>query len=92
MKNKADRSLSIWEDRLASFEKEMDIYVEDPLFCCDTGFFEEELASCRMCLGDVQRLFPEEGCESLRSRILHVERKLDVLKARERFPWSAQFL
>lgn len=89
MRNEANLSLSTCEDRLVSFEKEMDFYVEDPLYCCDTCFFEEKLASCRMCLREVQGSLSEEGFSRLRSRIGHVERKLDLLKARERSPWTA---
>lgn len=89
MRNRENRSLSVWEGRLAVFEEELDIYMEDPVFCCDTAFFEEELASCRMSLRDVVRFVPEERCAGLRSRILHVERKLAALKERERSTWSA---
>jgi hypothetical protein len=42
-----------------------------------------------MCLRDVQRFLPEERFVTIRSRILHVERKIDFLKTRERYPWSA---
>ena len=88
MKNRASRSLHAWEDRLASFEKEMDFYMEEPVSCCDTCLFEEELASCRMCLRDVQRLLPDERFSKIRSRILCMERKLDVLKNREKNAWA----
>ncbi len=88
MKQRANRSLHTWEERLVSFERDMDFYMEEPVSCCDTCIFEEEIASCRMCLRDVQNILPEERVSGLKSRIFHMERKLQVLKDREKNAWT----
>lgn len=92
MNTEASQSLSEWEGRLVRLEKEVDFYMEDPLPCCDMVFFEEELASCRMYLREARASCPEDRYARITSLILHVERKLDILKAREQYPWSASFV